>query len=966
MSALIPAARRLACLVAHPEADSDAELLRRFIATRDSAAFAGLVNRHGPMVLSVCRRAAVDDHAAEDAYQATFLALSRKAAAVRTPGALPAWLFATARRLAVRARLRRIKCATVPPTDGPARGPEPLDRLSARELLAVLDIELARLPARHRSAVLLCIVDGLPVATAARRLGASPGAVRGWLQRGRDRLRLRLVRRGLAPSAILALAATCGVAPAATLTATAAGFARLPERAPATVAALVTGSRARGVMTGSVMVVGLAGIGLALGAAPPEQPPAAKTPAAPVADPRPTDTHAGIRYAGVVLDKHGKPLAGATVHICGLRPGYIEFKPRETTGADGRFDFTVRIDEFDLSTRPEAKPGAQLFIGATAPGHGSLAAAAVRPDERERLSLRMPAEEIASVRVIDTEGRPTPNVTVGITFWAGKLDSNGKPVAFDNEEPSTNWLPNVAPTVDAESKVTDKDGRLTIRGLSANWLYHLYVQGPGIVSTRSELVARKQKDEGTEGTGLYTALGRNPRVVRHGSDCTIVVTPSRVVTGIVREKGTGKPIAGVTVGRPFVADPSPPLWTKTDKDGRFRLDGMALSKHELRVDPSADQPYLETRFQVDTAADLRITPVDCVVEIARQRLVVGRVVNRATGKGVIANVEYRALAGNPALKDAPELDKPQWNSSHLYARTGPDGRFAIRALPGPAVLLVRSESVYRPASPPDPKVVPRVVDDADLLDLRPYAAVAGEYHAVVPVEIAKEGPDASAEIALDAGGSIPLEVRSPDRKARETWVLGREPAEFDHSREYDPMGERVGGLSPGESRTVFALTRDNAFGGHVVLNGREDGPVVVTLKPTGTITGRLVDKNGKPLAGQSFQLFYDDGPGRNGVYLNGGFAQRYFSEAEAKRATRTGQQFGGRLKGFTMSERSDAQGRFKIAGLIPEVPFDLWVVRIESAKDTKMGGSIVGNERATRVTVEPGQTKDLSDLKVTK
>src|SRR5262245_65017645 len=136
-------------LPAAPDPASDTVLLDRFARRRDADAFAALVDRHGPMVLRLCRRALGDPHAAEDAFQATFLVLARRAAAVRRPGSLAAWLHGVARRVALKARARddRRRLPEAPPgTDPPDRHGDPLAELTARELLTVLDEEVRRLP----------------------------------------------------------------------------------------------------------------------------------------------------------------------------------------------------------------------------------------------------------------------------------------------------------------------------------------------------------------------------------------------------------------------------------------------------------------------------------------------------------------------------------------------------------------------------------------------------------------------------------------------------------------------------------------------------------------------------------------------------------------------------------------------------------------------------------------------------
>lgn len=181
-------------------ATTDGDLIRRFADRRDEAAFAELVDRHGPMVLGVARRAAGDYQAAEDVAQATFLTLARRACHLRHPDAVPGWLHRTAYFLglkAARARARRERAERNAPVRPPAGPPD----LAAHELLTALDAELARLPDRFRLPLVLCCLEGLSQDEAAQRLGWTPDSVRGRLQRGRNRLRAGLARRGLAFSA---------------------------------------------------------------------------------------------------------------------------------------------------------------------------------------------------------------------------------------------------------------------------------------------------------------------------------------------------------------------------------------------------------------------------------------------------------------------------------------------------------------------------------------------------------------------------------------------------------------------------------------------------------------------------------------------------------------------------------------------------------------------------------------------
>jgi RNA polymerase sigma factor (sigma-70 family) len=185
---------------------SDAELLERFAGHRDEAAFEVLLWRHGPLVLSTCRRLLSREQDAEDAFQATFLVLVRKAGTVSKRQSLASWLYKVACRtaLAVRARARTRGEILTPSIDTPA--PEAADELLWRDLRPVLDEEIARLPEKYRAPFVLCYLQGNTNEEAAQSLGWARGTVASRLAWARRRLRKRLTRRGLAPAA-LALAA---------------------------------------------------------------------------------------------------------------------------------------------------------------------------------------------------------------------------------------------------------------------------------------------------------------------------------------------------------------------------------------------------------------------------------------------------------------------------------------------------------------------------------------------------------------------------------------------------------------------------------------------------------------------------------------------------------------------------------------------------------------------------------------
>ncbi|SIN76766.1 RNA polymerase sigma-70 factor, ECF subfamily [Singulisphaera sp. GP187] len=180
---------------------TDRQLLERFVERHDEAAFAGLIDRHGSMVWGVCQRVLRDHADAGDAFQATFLVLVRRAASVRVDESLGPWLYGVSIRVAKRARTVAIRRRRRERTN--AELAEPAARVADPDLEVRLriDEELRRLPLRYRLAILLCYFEGLTHEETARRLSCPVGTVRSRLARGRDLLRSRLERRGLAPEA---------------------------------------------------------------------------------------------------------------------------------------------------------------------------------------------------------------------------------------------------------------------------------------------------------------------------------------------------------------------------------------------------------------------------------------------------------------------------------------------------------------------------------------------------------------------------------------------------------------------------------------------------------------------------------------------------------------------------------------------------------------------------------------------
>ena len=392
---------------------SDGQLLERFVGRRDEAAFAALVARHGPMVLGVCRQLVGDHQLAEDAFQAAFLVLARKARSLRDPDRLATWLYGVALRTARKARTnlarrrrreqgdimdivldedaRTTTIPAAPPADQAV-----LDRDQAE----VLHVEIDRLPEAFRSPVVLCYFEGLTLDQAAVRLGCPAGTLRSRLARAREKLGRALTRRGVALSGAVLAAALDARSAAASVSpqlcdVTARTAIRFAARqtivsTSATLAQEVlrtmTIHKLRAAFTTLVFlaaftagagycVYSLAALARSSEGEPRRATQTARTEQRPAGSPRPADAMApaaGRMYVvGRVVDPQGKPVPNATVNLSARRkllfasPGSEGCFPAPAghgaSDASGRFRFdAARVSSAHHARVRRHRAGARL------------------------------------------------------------------------------------------------------------------------------------------------------------------------------------------------------------------------------------------------------------------------------------------------------------------------------------------------------------------------------------------------------------------------------------------------------------------------------------------------------------------------------------------------------------------------------------------------------------------------------
>jgi RNA polymerase sigma factor (sigma-70 family) len=931
---------------------SDRELLGRFVTQRDEAAFAALVRRHGPMVLRVCQRVLHHRQDAEDACQATFLVLARKATSSGWHDSVANWLYEVAYHLARKASTAAARRSA---HEGKARlraAADPLTDITWRELQTVLDEELARLPAKYRAPLILCCLEGRARDEAAQQLGWTLPVVKSRLEHGRELLRARLTRRGLTLGAALA-GPTLGQSTAPALP---------PPLVSSTTKAavlLASGKTAAGVLSARVtalvegmskticptkvqlaalflLVVGIVGAGAGALArrevpAPTAQPqqeapkPPAKAPLAakedtdkPAREPALEEQGDRVTVRGRVLDPDGKPFVGAEISIWWHYGYWIAWHPQTvtpprprvlgTSGPDGRFCFSFAKAEIDdTPTSALEKPWRHCQITAAAKGYGPGWKHSFNL-HKEDLTLRLARDDIPiKGRVCDLQGRPVAGATVRPDYL-----SAGEDHLWQNA-----WagLP--------ENVTTDKDGTFVLTGIGRDRTIHLHVEGPMI---EHKLVS------------VTTPPLGDGKKMDHAA-VEVLAGPTKPIVGTVRARDTGKPLAGVVV----YGEEEPHrggIRAVTDEEGRYRLVGLPKARsYRLTAYPKAGQRYLETPWltPVQVADSEGLKPITADLELWRGVTVRFRLLDEETGQPVRRSVQYTPLPDNPYKA---KMRDPFIPSRAFYRTHSPDrnGYFQFVAYPGPGVLFCLAGT----DSTPYVQARPSPADEEKWFAAgKPAASLVGFINmsqGYCLLDVADTSDTLTFDVRLSRGGTLTGTLLGPDGKPV-TGALAY-GLTFDASALHPsvPVTEevlptesftvrglyskpRVGGFEP---RTLTFVHKERKLIGYVVVHGNDQGPLTVRLQPWGALTGRLVDTGGKPLAKVRVKSWH--GQPRPGVW-----------PPDAA---------GGEVE-------TDRDGRFRLEYLVPGLKRELL-----------LGGGLSAGAKLKDLTVRAGEVKDLGDVTV--
>jgi RNA polymerase sigma factor (sigma-70 family) len=930
--------------------ESDEQLLHIFLSRRDDIAFAALVRRHGPMVMGVCRRMLGHQQDAEDAFQATFLVLSRNAASLRKKSSLASWLHGTAHRIAMKAKqsaARRRKHEGQTPARPAA---DPVGELLWREVRTLLDEEIACLPKTQQSVFVLCCLENLSQTEAARRLGLKERTASNRLAEARKRLQLRLSRRGVELTALLAAAAltteTASAPPVALLTKVIEGMA-----SPAVAALASSGPSILSVGTIKlaaalvVMVSVLTGAGLWAYRSPattsdfPPQPAAKER-----ADDRPKprtprqEKRQTVEVNGQVLDPDGKPVRGAKL----LFLWWGEELPNKVwamSGAEGRFRFAVRRPP--VANSGWEMPGEPPYVMAAAEGYGFAVAQLDKFETAANLTLRVIKDDVPiRGRILNLEGKPVASVRVSIsdcqplnmpplfvpkkgdlTDWLAALKANKKD-PWRAERAYLIGLYSHAFDLLFPSVTTGADGRFELRGIGRERLAHLRIEGPTIATQVVNVITRP-------GEKIRLPLSRrSPKgetITYYGAAFEVLAEPTKPVVGVVRDKETGKPLAGVTIAPNKITNSwnisNHNAWlihTTTDKDGRYRLVGLPKGEDNQLMATTKNLPYLPVSQKVENTPGLEPVTVDFALK--RGVWVKGRVTEKTTGKPLAASVIYFCFRENPHAKEIPLLF-----GGGLGGSTREDGSFQFVAVPNRGLIAVQAHhnGRYLSGVGVEKIKVPRDrMGDVKYLETYPFLCYFESYNTLA--EIAPKSGDESITCDL---------VVIPDPGLTRTGtVLGPDGKPL---ADIQATGARVNGagftvdrLKPNERRLIQFVHEDKKLAGYLVVRGDEKGPLQVRLEPWGALTGRIITTKGEPLTGVRW-------------------IRCKMSEIRD----------GSVVYNFDLTSPLSEDGRFRIEELAPGLKYELVVSKLGYAVEVVEG-------RSKDLTVKAGETKDVGVLKV--
>jgi RNA polymerase sigma factor (sigma-70 family) len=889
------------------------------------------------MVLAVCRGILKDPNAVQDAFQATFLVLIRRAGSLWSiRGSLGSWLYRVARRIAIRAnadaaRRRTIEARAVVRAE---------ESTVSSDVILGLHEEIDRLPEKLRAPIVLCHLEQLSYAQAADQLGWTTSTVRGRLARGRELLRGRLVRRGVIPvmgglATLLPERQALAAVPRSWIETSVAAAASRATGEPlkagivSATAAAISDEVVRIMGIQSLMKVTAAGfIGLTalawgvsaafIDTTNPEIE-IAQAPTKPArtarAEPPPRPAADNIEmfdFHGQVLDPDGRPVQGASIYAL-QKPyfpppqgGTAQIPPTiARSDREGRFEGVLDQGSSDWMPHSNDLGWRDDKILAVKPGYGfaQIRAGSIG-DNREATLTLVPDDVPIKGRVVDSEGRPVVGATVRVlSIDFPKPDTDLDAVLASAELPrgrfETLSISNAAPLGLSAFPRTDADGRFELRGVGRDRLARLKIESPGVQAlefyamTRQSKMPRKPRPQPTppRGEGMLRMVGRPPFEL-FGAEVEVRGDRSRPINGVVRARKTGKPVVGATVnGYEPVSNTA--ASSITGNDGSFRLDGLPkASSYDLHVLPSSGDPLLArstTLSNVEGADPIRTT-----IELQPGIVIRGRLIDKQTGEQVQPlQIQYWPLPSNPnrSMNRTEGVSRRFIRKTNSFEMTVPPGEGLIAG--GVENSAGRYVSAQLRKEDQGKGLGSRHDKERSMIPLEAFQAYK-------IVDVPAEAKDFSVDLELIRGLTRQGKVVDPEGKPIQGVVCsGLEPG-WGSIQTLNGDTFEAKGLDPNFLRPLLFAHEGRKLTGKIELQGDPSPnlpPVRVRLHPAGTVTGRLVDEKGLPLVGVRLRSHAFD-------FID----VRLPNEPERD----------GPIWPGSETITSDAEGRFRLVGFFPD------------------------------------------------
>lgn len=658
------------------------------------------------------------------------------------------------------------------------------------------------------------------------------------------------------------------------------------------------------------------------------------------------------RLSGQVQLPDGAPAVDAPVVVF-----WRKLYAQTHTNAEGRFE--LKLDPQQMVTDSGAIDWKRGSVAAGKAGLGPAWMLLRNVRENEPLTLKLVEDLPVRGRILDQQGQPVPGAEVSLVNihgGEGKLDDF---LRTNRDNPTDLWvferdqmqyLPDaVFPILTQKGELgktvlrTNQEGAFELTGIGRERSVLLRVSAPNIVSenvyvvTRPEIDARWNRGPLNRNTRFRLDIGDHmpvvyPATFRHLGE------PGLVVAGVVRDAATNEPVEGMNV-LAGVRGASSGNSTKTDARGRYRLGGLkAEGKLTVNVLNPGDKPWLDATRVLDVRADQR--PGDIDFRLSRGIIVDGRVTHLETGEAVRGWVGYLGWGDNPELA---KLAQPYDSNNRMM--TNEQGEYQIVAPAGPGVLtfvardrrfaLARSEDfgfpLYEGGQNP-------MFDSANM-----GLVMASQYHALRRIEPSASVTRLKIDLVISSGKPIPGRVVGADGNPVKERIIARGLTAPTGLTRLDQPKFDVRELKPGEQRTVFFRDEEKRSAAIHRFTMPAEGlieEVVVRLQPCGTVSGRIIGPNGRPLSRW-----------RISVMSSGGF--------EWLKAGRRGTPPAVLIE-FAYDVETDADGYFRVAGIPAGHMFEVVAANSQQPDSAKTAALVFSG------IARPGQQLDLGALSVTR